>query len=418
LRGIYEGRNDAAALGEVLERLALVQSGPAAAAIYLRAGELYEAKLQRRDRAVICYQLATRAAPQERQAYQKARKLLLAEGRHASGFDSLERERAALGDRELLEEYLSFAESLVGFPQEHGLATKALVRALAVDGKNARAAAIQKDLTKLEYVWRDKVKALKGQSLEERDRRLAARMSLQVARLYAFYEPGAVDKVKEAIERCFALWPAMPDALDLLEQVATKAGDVRVALTVFSKLAGDTRDKQAKVDLHLRIGQVLLAKLNDQQGAADAFEEAARLDPARPDAAELASEALISVGKLAEGMGVLERHLLTIKDKSAQVALRLNLADLTAKLLKDLNASRGHVEAAQKTDPNNAQVAYRLVHLYSDDGNLEALWPLMELAASAPRPIADRVSLCELVAMLCEDRGDAKKAFHSFKNTD
>lgn len=413
LRGIYEGRNDAAALGEVLERLALVQSGPAAAAIYLRAGELYETKLQRRDRAVICYQLATRAAPQERQAYQKARKLLLAEGRHASGFDSLERERAALGDRELLEEYLSFAESLVGFPQEHGLATKALVRALAVDGKNARAAAIQKDLTKLEYVWRDKVKALKGQSLEERDRRVAARMSLQVARLYAFYEPGAVDKVKEAIERCFALWPAMPDALDLLEQVATKAGDVRVALTVFSKLAGDTRDKQAKVDLHLRIGQVLLAKLNDQQGAADAFEEAAKLDPARPDAAELASEALISVGKIAEGMGVLERHLLTIKDKSAQVALRLNLADLTAKLLKDLNASRGHVEAAQKTDPNNAQVAYRLVHLYSDDGNLEALWPLMELAASAPRPIADRVSLCELVAMLCEDRGDAKKAFHA-----
>ena len=43
LRGIYEGRNDAAALGEVLERLALVQSGPAAAALYMRAGELYTA---------------------------------------------------------------------------------------------------------------------------------------------------------------------------------------------------------------------------------------------------------------------------------------------------------------------------------------------------------------------------------------
>ncbi len=413
LRGIYEGRNDAAALGEVLERLALVQSGPAAAALYLRAGELYETKLQRRDRAVLCYQLASRAAPQERAGYQKARKLLLSEGRHASGFESLERERAALGDRELLEEYVSFAESLVGFPQEHGLATKALVRALAVDGKNARAAATQKDLTKLEYVWRDKIKQLKGQSLEERDRRVAARMSLQVARLYAFYEPAAVDKVKEAIERCFALWPAMPDALDLLEQVATKAGDVRVALTVFSKLAGDTRDKQAKVDLHLRIGQVLLSKLNDQQGAADAFEEATRLDPSRPDAAELASEALISVGKLTEGMTVLERHLVTIKDKSAQVALRLNLADLTQKLLKDLNAARGHVEAAQRTDPNNAQVAYRLVALYADDGNLEALWPLLELAASAPRPIADRVSLCELVAMLCDDRGDPKKSFHA-----
>ncbi len=413
LRAIYEARNDFAALAEVLERLALVQSGPAAAAIYLRAGELYETKLQRRDRAVLCYQLASRASPQERQAYQKARKLLLHEGRHASGFDSLERERTALGDRELVDEYISFAESLLLYPQEHGLATKALVRALAVDGKNARAQAIQKDLTKLEYVWRDKVKQLKAQSLEERERRVAARMSLQVARMYAFYEPAAVDKVKEAIDRCFALWPAMPDALDLLEQVAEKAGDVRIALTVFSKLAGDTRDKQAKVDLRLRIGQVLLSKLNDQQGAADAFEQAAKLDPSRPDASELASEGLIAIGKPADGMAALERHLVTIKDKAAQVALRLNLADLTLKLLKDLNASRGHVEAAFKVDPNNAQVAFRLAGLYADDGNLEALWPLVELAVSAPRPIADRVSLCELVAMLCEDRGEAKKAFHS-----
>ena len=412
LRAIYEGRSDFAALAEVLERLALVQSGPAAAAIYLRAGELYETKLQRRDRAVLCYQLASRASPQERQAYQKARKLLLHEGRHTSGFDSLERERAALGDRELVDEYVAFAESLINYPQEHGLATKALVRALAVDGKNARAQTIQKDLTKLEYVWRDKVKQLKAQSLEERERRVAARLSLQVARMYAFYEPGAVDKVKEAIDRCFALWPAMPDALELLEQVAIKIGDVRVALTVFSKLAGDTRDKQAKVDLHLRIGQVLLSKLNDQQGAADAFEQASKLDPSRPDAAELASEALIAVGKPADGMAVLERHLATLKDKQGQVALRLNLADLTLKLLKDLNASRAHVEAAFKVDPNNAQVAYRLAGLYADDGNLEALWPLVELAASAPRPIADRVALCELVAMVCEDRGDATKAFH------
>ncbi|MBL8914664.1 MAG: tetratricopeptide repeat protein, partial [Archangium sp.] len=412
LRSIYEGRNDHGALAEVLERLALVQSGPAAAAIYLRAGELYESKLTRRDRAVLCYQLASRASPQERQAYQKARKLLLHEGRFPSAFDSLERERTALGDRELVDEYVSFAESLINFPQEHTLATKALVRALAVDGKNARAQAIQKDLGKLEYVWRDKVKTLKTQSLEERERRVAARMSLQVARLYAFYEPAAVDKVKEAIDRCFALWPAMPDALELLEQVATKAGDVRIALTVFSKLAGDTRDKQAKVDLHLRIGQVLLSKLNDQAGAADAFEQAAKLDPARPDAMELASEALISTGKLAEGMGAIERHLATLKDKQAQVALRLNLADLTLKLMKDADASRGHVEAAHKLDPNNAQVAFRLASIYADDANLDAVWPIIELAASAPRPIKDRITLCELVSMICEDRGDPKKAFH------
>lgn len=413
LKAIAEGRNDGAALVEVLEKLALTSSGPDAAALYLRAAELAETKLSRRDRAVVNYQLASRAAPQERQAYQKARKLLLGDGRYAAAFDSIERERVALGDRELLEDYVSFAESLVLVPQEHALATKALVRALAIDGKNARAQAAQKELSKLEYTWRDRVKQLKAQSLEERDRRTAARMSLQIARLYAFYEASAVDKVKEAIDRCFALWPAMPDALELLEHTAEKAGDVRVALTVFSKLAGDSRDKQAKCDLYLRIGQVLLSRLNEREDAAAAFENATKADPSRPDAAELASEALIELGRKEEGVGVLERHLGALKDKHAQVTLRLTLSDLCQRLLKDAAGARGHAEEAFKLDPNNAQVAWRLASLFADEGSLDGLWPVLELAVSAPRPIADRVGLCELAAMLCEDAEDPKRAFRA-----
>ena len=111
LRAVAEGRNDAAMLADVLERLGLISSGPAAAANYLKAGELYESKLSRRDRAVLCYQLAARAAPHERAGYQKARAVLLGEGRYGSAYESLERERTHLGDRELLEDYVAFAQS-------------------------------------------------------------------------------------------------------------------------------------------------------------------------------------------------------------------------------------------------------------------------------------------------------------------
>jgi tetratricopeptide (TPR) repeat protein len=413
LRSIYEQRNDVAALADTLEKLAVATPGADACRLYLRAGELHETKLGRRDRAVICYQLGARAAPMERQAYERARHILLAEGRYASAFESLERERAALGERELVEDYVSFAEALVNHPSEHALATRALVRALAADGKHARAHAVQKALSKLEYVWRETVRQLKGRSLEERDRRMAARQSLQIARLYSFYEPGAVDKVKEAIDRCFALWPAMPDALDLLEQVAGKMGDMRAALTIFSKLANETRDRSAKVDLGLRIGQILLSKLNDPVEAAAAFEEAAKLDPTRPDAAELASEQLISLGRGADAVQVLERHLATVKDRSAQVAMRFNLADLCVRVLKDPLAARAHLEAAARTDPNNAQVAWRLVSALAEEGQLEALWPMLELAVSAPRPISERVSLCERVARLGEAANDSLRAFEA-----
>lgn len=413
LRAVAEGRNDFAMLADVLERLGLISSGPAAAAHYLKAGELYETKLSRRDRAVLCYQLATRAAPHERGGYQKARAVLLGEGRFGSAYESLERERTHLGDRELLEDYVAFAEALVTNPQEHTLATKAIVRALSIDGKNARAQQAQKDLGKLEYVWREKVKALKTASLEEQNRRAAARLSLQVARLFAFYEPASVAKIKEAIDRCFALWPAMPDALELLEHVAEKSGDLRVALTVFSKLASETRDKVAQVDLHLRIGQALLTRMNDPAGACAEFEQATRIDPSRPDAAELASELLIGQGKLAEGVAVLDKHLATLKDRTAQVALRTTLADLATRLLKDEKVARGHLEAAIQVDPNNAQVAWRLLKVYADGSELDRAWPLFELGISAPQPVNERVSMCEFVSLMCEDAGDAKRAFHA-----
>jgi tetratricopeptide (TPR) repeat protein len=411
LKAVAEAKNDAAMLADVFERISRISNGPAAAALYLKAGEIYETKLGRRDRAVLCYQLATRAAPHERAGYQRARALLLAEGRYAPAFESLERERSALGERELLEEYVSLAEVLVNYPQEHALATKAIVRALAIDGKNTRAQQAQKELGKLASVWRDKVKTLRSQSLEEKDRRTAARLSLQVARLYAFFEPTATPKMKEAIDRCFALWPAMPDALDLLEDTAEKSGDLRSALTVFSKLASENRDKVAQVDLHLRIAQALLTRLDDVMGATVEFELASRIDPARPDAAELASESLIGIGKVSEGIAVLERHLGTLKDRTAHVALRLTLADLCVRLLKDERGARVHLEAAAATDPHNARVAWRLLTVYAQTLELERLWPLFELGISAPQSVQERVSMCEQVAALCERANDPKRAF-------
>ncbi|MCA2977219.1 MAG: tetratricopeptide repeat protein, partial [Myxococcaceae bacterium] len=220
-------------------------------------------------------------------------------------------------------------------------------------------------------------------------------------------------KLKEALDRCFALWPAMPDALDLLEQVAEKSGDLRAALAVFSKLATETRDKVAQVDLHLRVGRALATRLNDPAGACAEFEAAARLDPARADAAELASEQLITQGRAADALEVLERHLGALKEKPAQLALRTKLADLSSRLLEDEAAERRHLEAALAVDPLNGHIAWRLLERAVEAHDLERAWPLFELALSAPRPVADRVGMCELVSLLCDEARDPGRAFQA-----
>src|SRR5438552_854261 len=96
LRALYEQKNDAAQLADMLERLAAVAGGAEAAGLYLRAADLYEQKLGRKDRAVLCCQMASRAEPRERQSFQRARHLLLSENRYLPAFESLERERAVL----------------------------------------------------------------------------------------------------------------------------------------------------------------------------------------------------------------------------------------------------------------------------------------------------------------------------------
>lgn len=413
LKALYEQKQDHGQLAEVLERLATLTSGEGAAALFLRAAELHETRLGRKDRAVLCCQLATRANPKERQAYERARRILLAEGRFTSAWESLERERAALGDRELLEAYLKLAEQIADDPFLHELAGKALERVLGIDEGNARALGLQKQIASLGKGWKERVRALRSQSLEERDRKVAARLSLQVARLFSFYDPTATAKLKEALDRCFLLWPAMPDALDLLEKVAEKVGDWQVAVAVFEKLSKETKDKAAQVDLSLRMGTIRLARLNDRAAAREAFERAATLDPARADAAGLASELLIEEGKTHEGVELLEKHLGTIKEKGAQVVMHLRLADLWTSHAKNEANARKHLEAANKLDPHNALAAFRLARVLADAGELDALWPLVDLAVTAPRPVAERVAFCENVFFLYDDAGDAEKAFHA-----
>ena len=100
LRLLYEQRQDAASLADVLEQMATRATGAEAAALWLRAADLFEQKLAKRARAVICCQLASRADPRERQAFQRARKTLWAESRWVSVFESLERERRTRGGQD------------------------------------------------------------------------------------------------------------------------------------------------------------------------------------------------------------------------------------------------------------------------------------------------------------------------------
>ena len=414
LKFVLEQRQDAQGLAETLERLAVLCAGPEGGALWLRAADLYEQKLSRRDRAMLCFQSATRADPEAREAWERLLSLLIGERRLEAAVQCLDRWRASAGAPapvQLADLYAQVAERTVDDPERHPLGEYAAEVAGLITGETHEGArAAREAIAKVRADWKQRVRALRQASLEERDRKTAAWLSLGVARLHLAFDPGDREKLGDALQRCFVLWPAMPEAVALLVRAAEAQGELDGADARLEKMARGSKEKGVQAELFVAQGNLRLCRKGDPTSALSAFLAAVDADPSRPDAVHLGAELLIDADRVADAVALWERHLGALKDRQAQMSLRLRLARLCQTELGAPEQARRHLEAALQLEPTSANAAFELCRLLAEAEEVDGLVPLLDLALHAPRPFNERVALCESAALLEEERGNAKGA--------
>ena len=269
---------------------------------------------------------------------------------------------------------------------------------------------MKKALANFALTWRDRVRTLRSQSLETQDRKEAARLSLQVAKLFARFDPAARGKVDEALDRAFLLYPGMPEAAAFVESLYSQdAGERTRAAARLEELAARTQEKSAKAELWIRAGTQRLSRLSDPQRALEDFRLAHLADPARADAASLAVELAMELGNPAAAAELLEAHLAAQGDPAQAVSVRKQLAALYAGPLKTPARARAHLEAAVSAAPGELALAFQATQLAAEAGDAQALARLLPLL-DLPGPYKAATELLERCAQVFEGTNDPDRA--------
>ncbi len=287
---------------------------------------------------------------------------LLANPDDSAAFDSLtafllERRRGALllrwldwkaahGARPgLAQAYAQLGAKLSGRPLEHELADRAFANAerLAQEpGQSDLPATFggevrrqREQLRALRPGLAGLVRELRAHAVDERDRRRAASLYLQIAELHAVYDdsPQFRLRVQENLQRCFLLWPAMPAALDTLERLAFTWRTLPAGLDALTQMAQATADGSAAAEVWMRVARLGLCHDGDHGPFAQALRNALLQDPGRLDAAFALAEVLLSEQRIAEASEVLRGSLTSLATGASSAAgsprlLPLEVADL------------------------------------------------------------------------------------------
>ena len=194
----------------------------------------------------------------------------------------------------------------------------------------------------------------------------------------------------DCLERVLLVEPNNAHANEALEVFYRSTSEWPVLVDLLGRHAIHVESDKERAELYREIAELHARELADPSGALDAYREADRLDPDRPDVLEALAKLTIEVGVPEdEALAVLERSAHAITDPKARARVLVRAAELAK--LENWDRAQHLFETARKDDPDLAEAIDGFVPLLRDRGMLADA--ISTLIAGAERPaLADHRS--------------------------
>ncbi len=241
----------------------------------------------------------------------------------------------------------------------------------------------------------------------------------------------ASDRIKKP-QICIELWavvlasdPNDVDALRALAQLYERDREYERFADVLERLIEFTEEREERVKLLLKLGQVTGDRLKDDSRAAEAYRLLLELEPEDRRYQEQLKKRYLALGRWDdlemfyaqterwdEFIRVLESNESRAEDEAQRIAMLMKVAELwmTQKGKPD-RAARAY-EKILTLDPENVAAADRLVPLYTTSGNAKGLVTALEIKLQYVDDVQEQVETLRQVAELYSGRlADKQLAF-------
>jgi tetratricopeptide (TPR) repeat protein len=183
----------------------------------------------------------------------------------------------------------------------------------------------------------------------------------------------------DCLERVLLIKPTDPKAFEQLEVFYRSTSEWPVLVDLLGRRVMQIESDKERAELYREMALIYDRELKDESAALDAYREADRLEPGKPDVLEGLARLSLEIGQEEEALSAAERFGTSVVDPKERAKALVKAADLAR--LQNWDKAQQLYEDARKADPDLKEAVDGLASLLRDKGQLPEAIQLLVNAA-------------------------------------